>query len=144
MVAHPLVDGRPKTPGIFGRVEAGEREIERANGVGDLAVVEPPPTGRDRVPSDLELLSPEIDALGADIGLHPPHLRDPVAADGMVVDTQALLAQFRRIEDTLRPVVGAAVEQRAGDTMLANQMVQIIELLEQLGARLGNGRPRDS
>jgi len=33
-------------------------------------------------------------------------------------------------------VVGAAVEQRAGDTLLANKTVQIIELLEQLDARL--------
>jgi hypothetical protein len=35
------------------------------------------------------------------------------------------------------PVVGAAVEQRAGDQALALKMVQIIELLEQLDARLG-------
>jgi hypothetical protein len=59
-----------------------------------------------------------------------------------VIDSQALLAQFRRIEDTLRPVVGAAAEQRADGTLLANQMVQIIELLEQLGARIGNGGRR--
>jgi hypothetical protein len=50
---------------------------------------------------------------------------------------QELLAQVRRIEDTLVPVVGAAVEQRAGDQALALKMVQIIELLEQLDARLG-------
>jgi len=56
-----------------------------------------------------------------------------------VVDAKAILAQVRRIEDTLKPVVGAAVEQRAGDTLLANKMVQIIELLEQLDARLSNG-----
>jgi hypothetical protein len=48
-----------------------------------------------------------------------------------------LLAQVRRIEETLVPVVGAAVEQRAGDQALALKMVQIIELLEQLDARLG-------
>jgi hypothetical protein len=40
------------------------------------------------------------------------------------------------------PVVGAAVESRAGDTLLANKMVQIIELLQALESRLGNGRPR--
>jgi hypothetical protein len=53
-----------------------------------------------------------------------------------VIDSQQLLAQVRRIEQSLVPVVGAAVEQRAGDTLLANKMVQIIELLEQLDARL--------
>ncbi len=63
---------------------------------------------------------------------HGPH-----GGDNKVIDSQALLAQFRRIEDTLRPVIGAAAEQRAGGTLLANQMVQIMELLEQLGARIG-------
>jgi hypothetical protein len=57
-------------------------------------------------------------------------------ATGNVIDAQQLLAQVRRIEQSLVPVVGAAVEQRAGDTLLANKMVQIIELLEQLDARL--------
>ena len=51
-------------------------------------------------------------------------------------EAQQLLQQVRRIEQTLVPVVGAAVDQRAGDTLLANKMVQIIELLEQLDARL--------
>jgi hypothetical protein len=55
---------------------------------------------------------------------------------GSAIDAQQLLAQVRRIEQSLVPVVGAAVEQRAGDTLLANKMVQIIELLEQLDARL--------
>jgi hypothetical protein len=59
---------------------------------------------------------------------------------GTVIDAQQLLAQVRRIEQSLVPVVGAAVEQRAGDTLLANKMVQIIELLEQLDARL-SARP---
>jgi hypothetical protein len=58
------------------------------------------------------------------------------AAAGMAIDAQQLLAQVRRIEQSLVPVVGAAIEQRAGDTLLANKMVQIIELLEQLDARL--------
>jgi hypothetical protein len=81
-------------------------------------------------------LGPRLDALAAGLRAAPAH--GPRGSD-LVVDSQALLAQFRRIEDALRPVVGAAAEQRAGDTLLANQMVQIIELLEQRGARLGNG-----
>jgi hypothetical protein len=53
-------------------------------------------------------------------------------------DAAAVAAQIRRIESSLVPVVSAAVDQRAGDTLLANKMVQIIELLEQLDARLVN------
>ncbi len=53
------------------------------------------------------------------------------------IDPEQLLGQIRRIEQTLLPVVGAAVESRAGDTLLANKMVQIIELLKTLDARLG-------
>jgi hypothetical protein len=60
----------------------------------------------------------------------------PGSAPGSAIDAQRLLEQVRRIEQSLVPVVGAAVEQRAGDTLLANKMVQIIELLEQLDARL--------
>ena len=41
-----------------------------------------------------------------------------------------LLAQVRRIESTLVPVVNAAVQQRESDSVLANKMVQIIELLD--------------
>ena len=60
------------------------------------------------------------------------------AAGGIVDnwDAAAVAAQIRRIEASLVPVVSAAVDQRAGDTLLANKMVQIIELLEQLDARL--------
>ena len=63
---------------------------------------------------------------------------DPTAEGrpGPIIDAKDLLEQIKRIERSLVPVVGAAVEQRAGDTMLANKMVQIIELLEQLDARL--------
>jgi hypothetical protein len=75
-----------------------------------------------------------VTGLRSAVSSHGPHSADKV------IDSQALLAQFRRIEDTLRPVVGAAAEQRAGGTLLANQMVQIIELLEQLGARIGDPR----
>ena len=55
---------------------------------------------------------------------------------GSVPDAGQILAQVRRIEQSLVPVIGNAVEQRAGDTLLANKMVQIIELLESLDARL--------
>ncbi len=40
------------------------------------------------------------------------------------------------------PVIGAAVEQRAGDQALALKMVQSIELLEQLDDRGGGGGGR--
>jgi hypothetical protein len=82
-------------------------------------------------------LGPRLDALTeslrASVGSHAAS-RGPTS--GTVIDAQQLLAQVRRIEQSLVPVVGAAVEQRAGDTLLANKMVQIIELLEQLDARL--------
>jgi hypothetical protein len=55
---------------------------------------------------------------------------------GKRTDAEAILAQVRRIESSLVPVVGAAMQQREGDQVLANKMVQIIELLEQLDARL--------
>lgn len=51
-------------------------------------------------------------------------------------DAAHMLAQLRRIETFLLPVVRAANEQRGTDTALANKMVQIVELLEQLDARL--------
>lgn len=52
-------------------------------------------------------------------------------------DKRHLQDQFLRIERMLTPVAGAAADQRAGDTLMANKMVQIIELLEQLSAQLG-------
>ena len=90
-------------------------------------------------------LGPRLDALAESLrtaarsAAHPaPPARSPAGGGGpgTVIDAQQLLAQIRRIEQSLVPVVGAAVEQRAGDTLLANKMVQIIELLEQLDARL--------
>jgi hypothetical protein len=57
-------------------------------------------------------------------------------ASGDNWDAAAVAAHVQRIETSLVPVVSAAVDQRAGDTLLANKMVQIIELLEQLDARL--------
>jgi hypothetical protein len=94
-------------------------------------------------------LAPRLDALAE--GLHRQAVtmaaaaQDAVAAksnggsqldDHTNANAEWLLAQVRRIESTLVPVVSAAVEQRASDTVLANKMVQIIELLEQLDARL--------
>jgi hypothetical protein len=95
-------------------------------------------------------LGPRLDALAESLRAarstaHPPPPGHPAPSgrsaaagglQGTVIDAQQLLAQIRRIEQSLVPVVGAAVEQRAGDTLLANKMVQIIELLEQLDARL--------
>jgi hypothetical protein len=51
-------------------------------------------------------------------------------------DVAQLLAQVKRIETFLMPVVKHANEAREVDTVFANKMVQIIELLEQLDARL--------
>jgi hypothetical protein len=76
----------------------------------------------------IEVLAPSHDGNGGNGNGNGNH--DKAAA-------AELLAQVRRIEETLVPVVGAAVEQRAGDQALALKMVQIIELLEQLDARLG-------
>ncbi len=53
------------------------------------------------------------------------------------VDKRQLNDQFLRIERMLTPVAGAAADQRAGDTLMANKLVQIIELLESLSAQLG-------
>ena len=86
-------------------------------------------------------LGPRLDALAASLRAQvpaPPVLPPALgAAKGgvSVIDAQALMQQVRRIEQSLVPVVGAAVDQRAGDTLLANKMVQIIELLEQLANR---------
>jgi len=86
-------------------------------------------------------LGPRLDALADSLRASAacrggPPGSAPGNAMGNAIDAQQLLAQVRRIEQSLVPVVGAAVEQRAGDTLLANKMVQIIELLEQLDARL--------
>ena len=94
-------------------------------------------------------LAPRLDALAGSLAAHAER---PVRVDvhtppapaggglGGMIGAEALLAQIRRIEDTLVPVVGAAVDQRAGDQVLAMKMVQIIELLEQLDARLAGPR----
>ena len=83
-------------------------------------------------------LGPRLDALAAWLAetfrKHSEPLPSKAGPD--VIDARELLEQVKRIERSLVPVVGAAVDQRAGDTLLANKMVQIIELLEQLDARL--------
>jgi hypothetical protein len=92
-------------------------------------------TTRDRSAGAEAWLGPKLDALAAALRTGPG--RDARNGNGSGPhDTSELLAQVRRIEASLRPVVGAAAEARAGDTLLANQMVQIIELLEALDARL--------
>jgi hypothetical protein len=60
----------------------------------------------------------------------------PNGGNGDNWDAAQLLAQVKRIETFLMPVVKHANEQRNVDTVFANKMVQIIELLEQLDARL--------
>jgi hypothetical protein len=92
-------------------------------------------------PNELEgWLAPRLDQLLQRLQAVAEHkpAASPRGSDpgNKILDAEQLLAQVRRIEDTLVPVVGAAVESRAGDTLLANKMVQIIELLEQLDARL--------
>jgi hypothetical protein len=84
-------------------------------------------------------LAPRLDALAEALRGHAENLRHAprLGTDPGSIDPDALLGQIRRIEETLLPVVGAAVESRAGDTLLANKMVQIIELLKSLDARLG-------
>ena len=86
-------------------------------------------------------LGPRLDALAAWLAETFRKHSEPLPATtlkgpGPIIDAKELLEQVKRIERSLVPVVGVAVEQRAGDTMLANKMVQIIELLEQLDARL--------
>ncbi len=102
----------------------------------DVVVLVAKKASADAVTRDPQAwLGPRLDALAAS-------LRDGVARAAIEpgFDADALLAQVRRIEQSLVPVVGAAVQQRDGDAVLANQMVQIIELLEQLDARLSLGR----
>jgi hypothetical protein len=85
-------------------------------------------------------LAPKLDAIAESLRGHAGSIATPrLGTDPGSLDPEALLAQIRRIEDSLMPVVGAAVESRAGDTLLANKMVQIIDLLKHLNARLGNG-----
>ena len=87
-------------------------------------------------------LGPRLDALAAWLAETVKTRAATAAAPAQItgaassIEAQQLLQQVRRIEQSLVPVVGAAVDQRAGDTLLANKMVQIIELLEQLDARL--------
>ncbi|MGN6109205.1 MAG: DNA repair ATPase [Kofleriaceae bacterium] len=87
-------------------------------------------------------LGPRLDELAACLRAQAEtvHVVDPGGrgngGPAQVFDAEAILAQVRRLEHTLGPVVGAALQQQEGDQVLANKMVQIIELLEQLDARL--------
>jgi len=107
-------------------------------------VVDPAPR-----PLEGDGVAPKLDAIADSLPIHAEHMcvqassaphAPRLGTDPGSIEAEALLAQIRRIEDPLLPVVGAAVESRAGDTLLANKMVQIIELLRTLDARLGNGR----
>jgi hypothetical protein len=85
-------------------------------------------------PADTESwLGPRLDNLAAWLA---DSLRQQRAAPApapsagpSVVDVSQVINHLRRIEASLEPVAGA-------DTVLANKMVQIIELLEQLNAQL--------
>jgi len=91
-------------------------------------------------------LGPRLDALAEGlrnqaerpiaVEVHSPAAVGSKIDDATNAHAEWLLAQVRKLESTLVPVVNAAVEQRQSDTLLANKMVQIIELLEQLDARL--------
>ena len=78
-------------------------------------------------------LGPRLDNLAAWLADSVKHANGNGSGGGGgrsgVVDVSELRAYLQRIEQTLVPVAG-------GDTLLANKMVQIIELLEQLQARL--------
>ncbi len=108
------------------------------------AAQRPPAPPRPPIDSTQNWLAPKLDAIAESLRTHAEHLRDSaptrLGTDPGSLDAESLMAQIRRIEDSILPVVGAAVEGRAGDTLLANKMVQIIELLQSLDARLGNGR----
>ena len=83
-------------------------------------------------------LGPRLDALAAWLAeTFRKQLGTPTpAGPGPVIDAQALLSQFRRLEQSLQPVLATAAENRGDTNVLANKMVQIIELLEQLDSRL--------
>ncbi|MCE9573190.1 MAG: DNA repair ATPase [Deltaproteobacteria bacterium] len=107
----------------------------------DVVVLVAKKASADAVSRDPQAwLGPRLDALAASLRESVARVADAAPGSEPGFDADALLAQVRRIEDSLVPVVGAAVDQRAGDAVLANQMVQIIELLEQLDARLSLGR----
>ncbi len=92
-------------------------------------------TSQEAAERDLEpWLRPRLDTLAESLRI--AGTSKPTGTTSSVPDAGQILAQVRRIEQSLVPVIGNAVEQRAGDTLLANKMVQIIELLESLDARL--------
>ncbi len=128
---------------VGGTAELG-KEVRELRGAVTLAAKQ---ASADAATRDTEeWLGPKLDALAESLRVHmaarPVETSAHAGGNGNTAAAAAeLLAQVRRIEETLVPVVGAAVEQRAGDQALALKMVQIIELLEQLDQRLGgNGR----
>nr|HEX4317824.1 DNA repair ATPase [Kofleriaceae bacterium] len=87
-------------------------------------------------PDPEQWLGPRLDNLAAwladTVRQRPPAqpaAAAPAPAGPSVVDVSHIINHLRRIEASLEPVAGA-------DTVLANKMVQIIELLEQLNAQL--------
>jgi hypothetical protein len=90
------------------------------------------------VPGDLQFLSPEIDLLGVHIGLHPPHLRDAVAADDRQPDVGR-----QQIDGTARvPVKGVALDDPNLGAGAAGKPVEQAELAvqrDQLGVEFDHG-----
>lgn len=124
--------------------EALGKEVRELRDAVTLAAREASADAASRDPE--EWLAPRLDRLAEGLRAHlarPLQVELPAGAhaggNGQGAAAEELLAQVRRLEETLVPVVGAAVEQRAGDQALAGKMVQIIELLEQLDARLAGG-----
>ncbi|HWU89274.1 MAG TPA: hypothetical protein VN253_18535, partial [Kofleriaceae bacterium] len=116
--------------------------VHELRGLRDVIVLAAKQTSADAVRRDPESwLSPRLDALAESLraATETAHMAGGVGNAGGGIrrdDAEAILAQVRRIESSLAPVVSAVLQQREGDQVLANKMVQIIELLEQLDARL--------
>jgi hypothetical protein len=84
-----------------------------------------------------EWLSPKLDALAAVIA---DQLKRPIEVQYQPAGVEDLLEkQVRLVEKTLVPVVEAALKGRGEDQALAEQLVQIIALLEQLDSRRRHG-----
>ncbi|MBP8811280.1 MAG: DNA repair ATPase [Kofleriaceae bacterium] len=117
----------PTTAALIDEVRGLRQAVAEAATAASTAAA-PPPVATDVA----GWLGPRLDALATALGRSAAA---PTSGISMGDATQ-ILGQIRRLEDTLVPVVGAAVDSRAGDQALAQKMVQIIELLEQLDARL--------
>jgi len=122
------VEVRALREALLHAVQHAASETERRDPATWLA------TRLDTIAQSLHALAERPQQVEVRQGLHAPASAASSGGDGW--DAAALLANVRRIEQSLVPVVSAAVAQRGSDTVLANKMVQIIELLEQLDARL--------